>query len=116
MADAAPPAGAPRGAPHRLVDGFDRIRDLHFEQGHDLRDTPRDGQRPEVMVIACSDSRAEPAIIDGVKPGRLFVIRNAAAGQRPYRARSMQNATTSASARRSAVSGKVARAASAWSP
>ncbi len=72
-----PPAGA--GALHRLVAGFDRFRGQHFEQDHDLYDALLDGQRPDVMIIACSDSRTDPAIIYGAQPGELFVIRNVAA-------------------------------------
>lgn len=68
-----------RGALHRLVDGFDSFCGQHFEQDHDLYDALLDGQRPEVMIIACSDSRTDPAIIYGAKPGDLFVIRNVAA-------------------------------------
>ncbi len=70
------PAG---GALRRLVHGFDRFRDQHFENDHELYDTLLDGQRPEVMVIACSDSRTDPAIICGAEPGDLFVVRNVAA-------------------------------------
>ncbi len=36
------------------------------------------GQTPEICVIACSDSRVDPAIITNSKPGELFVIRNVA--------------------------------------
>lgn len=71
--------GAQGGALRRLVEGFDRFRGQHFEQDHDLYDTLLDGQRPEVMVIACSDSRTDPAIICGARPGDLFVVRNVAA-------------------------------------
>jgi carbonic anhydrase len=63
----------------RLVAGFDRFRHDHFEADHDLYDSLIDGQRPEVMVIACSDSRTDPAIICGARPGELFVVRNVAA-------------------------------------
>jgi carbonic anhydrase len=70
---------SPPGALRRLVDGFDRFRGEHFEQDQDLYDTLLDGQRPEVMIIACSDSRTDPAIIYGARPGDLFVIRNVAA-------------------------------------
>lgn len=63
----------------RLVAGFARFRDAHFEQEPDLYDSLLEGQRPEVMVIACSDSRTDPAIICGARPGELFVIRNVAA-------------------------------------
>jgi carbonic anhydrase len=67
------------GALRRLVDGFDRFRGAHFENDHALYDSLLDGQRPEVMVIACSDSRTDPAIICGARPGELFVVRNVAA-------------------------------------
>jgi carbonic anhydrase len=67
------------GALGRLVEGFDRFRGAHFDDDHDLYDTLVDGQSPEVMVIACSDSRTDPAIICGAEPGDLFVIRNVAA-------------------------------------
>jgi carbonic anhydrase len=67
------------GALHRLVEGFDRFRVEHFDQDHDLYDALLDGQNPEVMVIACSDSRTDPAIVCGAEPGDLFVIRNVAA-------------------------------------
>lgn len=63
----------------RLVAGFGRFRDEHFVHEPDLYDTLLEGQRPEVMVIACSDSRTDPAIICGARPGDLFVIRNVAA-------------------------------------
>ena len=72
-------AKPPGGALRRLIDGFDRFRDEHFTQDHELYDTLLDGQRPEVMVIACSDSRTDPAIICGAEPGDIFVVRNVAA-------------------------------------
>ncbi|WP_270936940.1 carbonic anhydrase [Falsiroseomonas oryzae] len=67
------------GALGRLVAGFDRFRQDHFEADHDLYDRLLDGQQPEVLVIACSDSRTDPAIICGARPGDLFVVRNVAA-------------------------------------
>ncbi len=63
----------------RLLSGFGRFRQQHFEADHDLYDHLLEGQRPEVMVIACSDSRTDPAIICGAQPGDLFVVRNVAA-------------------------------------
>lgn len=69
----------PDGALGRLVAGFDRFRHEHFVTDHDLYDSLLDGQRPDVMVIACSDSRTDPAIICGARPGELFVVRNVAA-------------------------------------
>ncbi len=36
------------------------------------------GQDPDVMVIACADSRVEPAEIFAARPGQLFIVRNVA--------------------------------------
>lgn len=36
------------------------------------------GQSPQTMVVSCSDSRADPAIITSAEPGDLFMIRNVA--------------------------------------
>lgn len=88
---------APRdGALRRLIAGFERFRHRHFEADHDLYDSLLDGQRPEVMVIACSDSRTDPAIICGAAPGDLFVIRNVAALVPPYEADGRPHGTASA--------------------
>ncbi|MBL1067418.1 carbonic anhydrase [Streptomyces sp. 7-21] len=35
------------------------------------------GQRPDVLFIACSDSRVVPSLITGARPGELFELRTA---------------------------------------
>ena len=40
----------------RLVAGFEQFRTAHFSTDADLFDSLLEGQRPDVMVIACSDS------------------------------------------------------------
>jgi carbonic anhydrase len=42
------------------------------------------GQSPETMILACSDSRADPQTIFGAVPGEMFVLRNVAAIAPPY--------------------------------
>ncbi|TCZ57326.1 carbonic anhydrase [Roseicella aquatilis] len=92
--DALPP---PDGdALHRLVAGFGRFRQAHFEADRELYDRLVDGQRPEVMVIACSDSRTDPAIICGARPGELFVVRNVAALVPPHEPDGRPHGTASA--------------------
>lgn len=44
----------------------------------------RDGQNPEIMMIACCDSRSAPETIFDAGPGELFVLRNVANLVPPY--------------------------------
>ena len=36
-------------------------------------------QSPKVMVVACCDSRVDPALLMGAGPGDIFIVRYAAA-------------------------------------
>lgn len=91
------PLARPRGgALQRLTDGFDRFRGLHFDADPELYATLLEGQAPEVLVIACSDSRTDPAIICGAEPGDLFVIRNVAALVPPHEHDGRPHGTASA--------------------
>ena len=63
----------------QLVEGFRRFREQHFAKDDALyRQLATQGQTPKVMVVACCDSRVDPAIVLGSAPGDLFVIRNVA--------------------------------------
>ncbi|WP_073137438.1 carbonic anhydrase [Muricoccus roseus] len=91
--DAPPAEGA---ALRRLVNGFGQFRHQHFEVDEELFSRLLEGQHPEVMVIACSDSRTDPAIICGARPGDLFVVRNVAALVPPPAADGRPHGTASA--------------------
>lgn len=72
-------------AVEKLIAGFRAFRAKYFEQRPELFDgLASTGQRPEVLVIACSDSRVDPAILLNAEPGDLFVVRNVAALVPPY--------------------------------
>src|SRR4029453_2001722 len=67
-----------------LVEGYRRFRTTEWHIEHKGWAELAEGQSPKVMVIACSDSRVEPSIIFGAKPGEMFVVRNVAALAPPY--------------------------------
>jgi carbonic anhydrase len=63
----------------KLLKGYRRFCDGPYKQSRPLIEAlVTQGQRPEVAVVACSDSRVDPAILFQSDPGDLFVIRNVA--------------------------------------
>ncbi|HTU11098.1 MAG TPA: carbonic anhydrase [Allosphingosinicella sp.] len=61
-----------------LVQGYRRFRDREWQEERDRWAELAEGQSPKVMVIACSDSRVDPAQIFDARPGEMFVVRNVA--------------------------------------
>lgn len=69
----------------RLIAGYRTFRaDAWPRQRAVYEQLARDGQRPHTLVLACSDSRVDPAAIFDAGPGELFVIRNVANLVPPY--------------------------------
>ncbi|MBA3070483.1 MAG: carbonic anhydrase [Hyphomonas sp.] len=67
-----------------LFAGYRRFRaGVYAEQAQLYRDLG-EGQDPDVMLIACADSRAEPSDIFNAAPGEMFVVRNVANLVPPY--------------------------------
>ncbi|MDO8988412.1 MAG: carbonic anhydrase [Sideroxyarcus sp.] len=65
--------------PLKLVEGFRRFREQHFEHNDSLyQQLVKEGQTPKTLVVACCDSRVDPALVFDCDPGDLFVIRNVA--------------------------------------
>jgi carbonic anhydrase len=70
----------------RLIEGYHRFRaNIWPVERARYEALAKDGQSPETLVIACSDSRVDPQTVFGAGPGELFVIRNVAALVPPYR-------------------------------
>lgn len=63
----------------KFLDGYIAFRDkyVHGDQSV-MKMLFKEGQKPEVMIVACCDSRVDPALILQCDPGDLFVVRNVA--------------------------------------
>jgi len=77
-------ADAPSPQLNRLIEGYRRFRQTGWTPNRARWAALREGQEPEVMVIACSDSRVDPSQIFDVDPGEMFVVRNVAAMVPPF--------------------------------
>lgn len=64
---------------HELVSGFHDFRNEYLLKDREFFKQLAHGQSPKTLVIACCDSRTDPAILLGCRPGDLFVVRSIAA-------------------------------------
>jgi carbonic anhydrase len=68
-----------------LLSGYRRFREDHWPEAKAHYEAlASKGQKPHTLVVACSDSRADPALIFDTAPGQLFVVRNVANLVPPY--------------------------------
>ena len=61
-----------------LIAGYRRFRNNRWETEQSRWRELAEGQTPRTIVIACCDSRADPATIFDTDPGEIFVVRNVA--------------------------------------
>ena len=73
--------------PERLRHGYVAFRDGRLTTDRERYSRLAEkGQRPEIMIVACCDSRAAPETIFDAAPGEMFVHRNVANLIPPYEA------------------------------
>ena len=63
----------------RLIAGYQDFRKTRWPREKARYEEAAKGQKPEYLIIACSDSRSDPATIFGAHPGEFFLVRNIAA-------------------------------------
>lgn len=80
-----------------LIDGYKAFRSERWPaERQRYLDLAQHGQKPQTLVITCSDSRSDPTTIFNARPGGMFVIRNVAAIVPPYETDSSHHGTSSA--------------------
>lgn len=68
-----------------IKEGFKKFKKNYYKNNEsNIVKLVKNGQKPKLMVIACSDSRVDPAILFQTKPGEIFTIRNVANLVPPY--------------------------------
>jgi carbonic anhydrase len=68
----------------QLIEGYRRFRENRWAHERERWAELAEGQSPQVMILACADSRSDPAEIFDARPGEMFVVRNIAALAPPY--------------------------------
>lgn len=62
----------------KVLEGFKHFKETTYRQQTELFRILAAKQAPKAMMIACCDSRVDPAIITNADPGDLFIVRNVA--------------------------------------
>lgn len=75
----------PDSFPDRLMEGYRAFRSGRYPSEEErYKRLAEVGQKPEIMIIGCCDSRVSPEVIFDAGPGEIFVVRNVANLVPPY--------------------------------
>ena len=81
----------------KFIRGYHHFRKIYADGDNSLMEKLAcHGQNPDVMVIACCDSRVDPALILQCNPGDLFIVRNVANIVPPYEVDDTHHGTSAA--------------------
>lgn len=81
----------------KMVEGYQLFRKKYALGDESIMHyLSRHGQKPKIMIVACCDSRVDPALILQCDPGDLFVVRNVANIVPPYEKDEAHHGTSAA--------------------
>ncbi|MBN1281804.1 MAG: carbonic anhydrase [Alphaproteobacteria bacterium] len=69
----------------KLIEGYKKFyTDNFITSKNNVFDDIQNSQNPKTLIISCSDSRVDPAILTNAEMGDIFVVRNVANIVPPY--------------------------------
>lgn len=80
----------------KLYKGIHRFQESFFKKEEEFFKRISGKQEPDVLFIACADSRVDPNLVTQSKPGDLFIVRNVGNIVPPYDAIKDKNSVAAA--------------------